>query len=634
MTEGTTATSVDYAARRRQRAMERRLERRRRLPLAVAITLAVGVVVAVLAEAAFTVGRIHPGVTVAGVPVGGMTSAQAGAALEAALPGIVERPVTVTFQGTEWRIDAADVGVSFDMEEHVRAAMGVGRKGGLLRAAGQRVRAWVRGVDVPVRPDAHPARMEDVLARVAKGIDVPPTDATVVVDGEKLTVRPARDGRALARDRAGRMVLAAMVSGSRTVQAPVKTVHPAVSDDDAEAAKAKAAMMIGAEVTIAHAKKRWEFSPRDIAGWLAFERSDRLEGQDGSRSAPVPGSIGSDDEVTLIPVVSAEKVRRSVMPVVGARVGRPPKDARFSTANGRVTIIPSEEGIGPDIDTLAAELTVELADPKADRVVELQTTRAEPELTTAEAEAMGVRERLSRFTTTYDPDNVARVNNIHLLGDALDGKLVPPGGTFSFNEAVGERTAAKGYKEANAIVNGKLVPQLGGGICQVGTTLFNAVFESGLPVLERRNHSFYISHYPDGRDATVSWGGPDLKFKNDTKHWVLVSVSYTSSSITIALYGTDPGYDVQAEKGPWTDFRDYPVEEVKDPTLAKGKRIIEDKGIRGRRITVTRTVYLNGEVVRTDRFVSVYKPKVEVVRVGTKPVPAPGSSAPTATPRP
>jgi vancomycin resistance protein YoaR len=211
------------------------------------------------------------------------------------------------------------------------------------------------------------------------------------------------------------------------------------------------------------------------------------------------------------------------------------------------------------------------------------------------------------------------VNNVHLLGDALDGKLIAPGAVFSFNGAVGERTAAKGYQEANAIVDGKLVPQLGGGICQVGTTLFNTIFESGLPVLQRSNHSFYISHYPKGRDATVSWGGPDLKFKNDTPNWVLISVSYTSSSITISLYGTDPGYTVTSVAGPWTDVKPFPTEEVQDATLYAGMKVIEDMGETGRKIVVTRTVTKGGQVVRTDQFMSNYKPKVQVVRVGTKP---------------
>jgi vancomycin resistance protein YoaR len=295
-----------------------------------------------------------------------------------------------------------------------------------------------------------------------------------------------------------------------------------------------------------------------------------------------------------------------------------------------VTIEPSQDGIGPDIESLSLALTQELKDPSSDRAVELRTSRRTPEITTEKARSMGIKERISTYTTTYESGNQPRVNNIHLLGDSLDGALVKPGGVFSFNGTAGERTAEKGYQEANAIVNGRLVPQLGGGVCQVGTTIFNAVFESGLPVIERRNHSFYIAHYPKGRDATVSWGGPDFKFKNDTENWVLVSVSYTNGSITISLYGTDPGYDVAAETGSWTNERPFTVEEIKDPELTQGSRVVEDGGVSGRSITVKRIVSKSGKVVRTDTFVSNYKPKTQVVRVGTKK--RAGSKSATVTP--
>jgi vancomycin resistance protein YoaR len=231
---------------------------------------------------------------------------------------------------------------------------------------------------------------------------------------------------------------------------------------------------------------------------------------------------------------------------------------------------------------------------------------------------MGVEERISTFTTTYDGSNTSRTNNIHTLGNALDGKLVAPGATFSFNGAVGERTAAKGYQEANAIVKGKLVPQLGGGICQVGTTLFNTAFFAGVPIPVRQNHSFFISHYPKGRDATVSWGGPDLKWKNDTKDWILISVAYTSDSITIAFYGTKQGYDVAYTTGPFTNETPYPIEKENDPTLKAGVKVVKDRGETGKKCVVVRTVTKGGQVVRTDTFTSNYKPKVEVVRIGTK----------------
>ena len=144
------------------------------------------------------------------------------------------------------------------------------------------------------------------------------------------------------------------------------------------------------------------------------------------------------------------------------------------------------------------------------------------------------------------------------------------------------------------------------------------MFESGLPVVERHNHSFYISHYPTGRDATVSWGGPDFKFKNATETWILIATSYTATTITISLYGVDPGYTVTSQVSPFTDETPFPTETVKDPKLPEGVKLVEDEGETGRTCVVTRVVKLDGQIVRTDTFKSVYKPKIEVLHVGTK----------------
>jgi vancomycin resistance protein YoaR len=324
----------------------------------------------------------------------------------------------------------------------------------------------------------------------------------------------------------------------------------------------------------------------------------------------------------------SEEVSATILPMV-AEVGRPAKDATFKASSGQVTIVPSEDGLAVDGESLTTRLETVLV-RSSDRTAELTMRRVSPARTTEDAQAMGIKERIATFTTEYSPSNAPRVNNIHVLSDALNGTLIAPGEVFSFNGTIGQRTAAKGYQEANAIVGGKLVPQLGGGICQVGTTIFNTVFFSGLPVVERKNHSQYISSYPKGRDATVSWGGPDFKFKNDTDHWILIATSYSNSSVTISLYGTDPGYEVTYKTGDWTEIVAPPAREVKDATLPAGTKVIDERGVSSRTIVVTRTVTKGGAVVRTDTFKSVYRPVEEVVRVGTKPVP----SETTITPAP
>jgi vancomycin resistance protein YoaR len=574
-------------------------------------------VLAVAVDAFASAGRVHPGVTVAGVRVGGMTPSQATAALERDLPAKASAPVTVMYGKKNWPVAPADIGLTFDYPALVKQAMAVGREGGLSGVVSQRVGAWFGRTDLAASGEADPDKMKQALDAVAETTNVPARDAAVVVDGTSVEVKTSADGIELKRDALSKAMLAAYTTDSRTIATPVQTARPRISNGAAESAKAETLKMMSAPLTVTYSGKSWTFSPVDIGKMIVFQSVEP------TGSAARSGSRAW----TLEPSVTQTQAVQTVAPKLGAAIGTPAQDARFKTSKGSVTIIPSKNGVGADMALLSADITAALkADAKLARTVEIKTTTIQPALTTEKARTMGVEERISTFTTTYDGSNAPRTSNIHTLGDALDGKLVAPGAVFSFNGAVGERTAAKGYQEANAIVNGKLVPQLGGGICQVGTTLFNTAFFAGVPIPDRQNHSFFISHYPKGRDATVSWGGPDLKWKNDTKNWILVSVAYASDSITISFYGTDPGRTVQFTTSPFTNETPYPVEKVNDPTLKAGLKLVTDRGETGKKCVVVRTVTSGGQVVRKDTFTSNYKPKVEVVRIGTK-----GSKAATAT---
>jgi len=482
-------------------------------------------------------------------------------------------------------------------------------------------------IEVPVTSDA--SATAAAIDAIAAEIDTPPTDATVVIKGTSASIAPAVLGRKSNTDALRSDVLSAFVNDDKTVSVQVELVPVRVTDEGAQQALADTERMLSGPVAVTYESKSWNFTPAEIAEWIDFRIAE---------SAPATGSSSASTDAAqpnepvsgtalLEAFISSEQASETVTKRVG-EAGKPAVDATFKVSAGSVVIVPSQDGVGPDITSLATEMTSVLKS-EGTRSVALLTQRVQPKITTEVAKGMGIKERISTYTTTYAASNKPRVNNIHTLADALDGALIPPGGTFSFNGTIGPRTAAKGYQEAPAIVNGELVPQLGGGICQVGTTVFNTVFESGLPVVERKNHSLYISHYPKGRDATVSWGGPDFKFKNDTATWILLATGYSNSSLTISLYGTDPGYDVSSATGPWTNIKPHGVKEIKDPTLPLGKRVTETSGADGRTILVTRTIKKNGALVREDTFKSVYKPETEVVRVGTGPA---VGTTPTTTP--
>ena len=231
---------------------------------------------------------------------------------------------------------------------------------------------------------------------------------------------------------------------------------------------------------------------------------------------------------------------------------------------------------------------------------------------------MGITGVVSSYTTTYG-GTPGRLNNVQLVARLIDGTLIKPGETFSFNGTTGERTAERGFQEAPVIINGELQNGIGGGVCQVSTTVFNAAFEGGLPINARANHALYISHYPLGRDATVNYPDLDLRFSNDTGHWLLLRTFAGAGSLTVNLYGTPVDRRVESTSAPLEVTGPIPVKETDDPRLQKGKRVVDEFGSPPRQTSVERLVYdANGKLLYDNVWRSTYVGEPSLVRVGTK----------------
>jgi vancomycin resistance protein YoaR len=231
-------------------------------------------------------------------------------------------------------------------------------------------------------------------------------------------------------------------------------------------------------------------------------------------------------------------------------------------------------------------------------------------LTTEKARALGIRQKLVSYTTQMGESSSNRIHNVHLMADFIDGTIIKPGQVFSFNDVVGPRTAERGFLEGQEIIGSLVLPSIGGGVCQTATTLFNDAFELGLPILARTNHNLYLSHYPLGRDATVSWGGPDLEFENDLKHAILIKTSYTDQTLTFTFYGTNEHRRVVSHTGPQTNWTNPSMNYAVDPSAPRGSvHVVQGTGEKGFDVTVTRTVYdANGKELRHDVFKSHYIP--------------------------
>jgi vancomycin resistance protein YoaR len=308
-----------------------------------------------------------------------------------------------------------------------------------------------------------------------------------------------------------------------------------------------------------------------------------------------------------------------------------PKDADFAiTAGGGVRIVSSRPGLALDVPQSAARI-LSAATKVRDRTATLVLAEQQPTRTTADAQAMGITGTVGSYETFYG--GIAnRIHNVQLVAHLVDHKFISPGETFSFNGTTGERSAAKGFLEAPVIVNGEVQTGLGGGVCQVSTTVFNAAYEAGLPITSRTNHALYISHYPLGRDATVDYPGVDLKFVNDTGHWLLLRTWVGSSSLTVVLYGAPQHRRVESTTAPLRVVSPPPVQKTVDATLKPGDVVVDSPGTPSQATSVERKVYdANGKLVSDATWYSSYRSEPKIVRVGPKKAKAKKQTATTVT---
>lgn len=284
--------------------------------------------------------------------------------------------------------------------------------------------------------------------------------------------------------------------------------------------------------------------------------------------------------------------------------------------------------IHPNINGVDFDLTIEEAkkiveENKSEYEIPLKITIAD--VTVADLGEEAFPDRLSTYTTYYNSGNYNRSNNLELAAKKINGTVILPGEIFSYNQVVGERTISAGYKEAGAYAGGKVVQSVGGGICQTSSTLYNAALLANLEITDRSNHCFETGYVDAGRDATVSWGTLDFKFKNTRKYPIKVVTSAGGGEITVSIYGLkeEVEYDVEIESYV-TSYIPYSVQYEKDNTLEEGKEIIEQSGFDGCNSEAYRILKLNGEVIKKELLSKdTYDPMERIIIIGTKKAPKP-----------
>ncbi len=596
--------------------------------LAVALLLVIG---ASLAVELISRGAIMPRVSVAGVDLGGLTRSEAADRLDAALPSLSSGTATVVVDGQPMSVPYARIGRGYETDAMLDAALGVAREGNPLADGIARLRTLARGTSIPVLVHAYDTDAIDaVVAEVSERFARQPVAATVERADAGFDVTPASDGARLDAT-ALRAQLAAAVDTPNpadvTISMTTIRVPALVSTADAQAVARRAEAMIAEPLELAVAgDDSLKLSVEQLRALVSFDKV-----------------AGSPYGVQL----DAAGLRKQI-DKLGDDVSRKPRDATFLFgANGITGVKPAVDGRELNVDASVASISAALAargdgtpTPTADLVMSVTPAP----LSTAAAEAaIPKMRRFSTWTTWYQPGESNYWGaNISIPARDLDGFVLGPGEWFSFWNGIGPVTTSRGYGYGGVIITGRSYPTgaLAGGICSTSTTLFNAAMRAGLEIGDRTNHSYYITRYPVGLDATVlktDTSVTDMTFRNDTANPIVIR-SYTGSGfVRFDLWGVPDGRTVSLSKASTSNHVSARDTTVVNPNMRPGTAKRVESPHDGFRAVVSRTVRAkNGAVLHHDVWQSFYRVVNGITEVGPTPKapPPPPSASPSASPSP
>ncbi len=579
------------------------------------------VVLALLILGAYGVtyrGRIFPGVYVAGVDVGGLTPDEAVARLDAALTYPLSGTVTLTYEGQSWRVNPINLGFALNNQAAAEEAYLVGRRRGLWARLLERLRARQEGVNLPPVAVFNEAVALRYLDDLAVEVDRPTVEATLTLDGTDVIAKPGQVGQYL--DRIGTLArLRQALPALRDVTIPLVVVQqpPAIADPGEAAQQLRQILSAPLKVTLPHAAEDdpgpWIFAPSTLAPLLRITRVKDAQGAHfviDLDTQPLRGFLER-----LVPELQRESANPRFI---------------FNDDTHQLELIRAGvEGRALKVEASLSALRKAILEGQHEvpLVLDLSPPAVSDDATAA---SLGITELVSQHTTYFYGSSAARIHNIQVAASRFHGYLVAPGETFSMIKVLGDVSLDTGYEEALIIYGDRTIKGVGGGVCQVSTTLFRTVFFGGYPVVERHSHAYRVLYYEQtasgavnpkwaGLDATVYAPLVDFKFKNDTPNWILMEVYVYPKYryITWKFYSTSDGRTVEWHTTGLQNVVDPPPPKyIENPELKKGEIKQVDWAVKGADVTVTRKVWRDGKLLFEDVFKTHYLPWRAVCEYG------------------
>ncbi|MGN0301440.1 MAG: VanW family protein, partial [Anaerotardibacter sp.] len=573
--------------------------------------------------------KIYPGVKVGTVEVGGLTVEEAESSIQAVYGtrfannnavfyknedaknnpqssdtgGISEEDISydeAVSSRVQWTVTPSTVGATFDVSGYARQAFEVGRSDGGIIA---RLGSLILGNTIEPKITVNEQSLDTLHTMFTKSVGTLHVDYGIKMVDAVAQVTPGNDGDEVTSEWILNCLNETFMNSDQSNGYVLQTEHIPIQVDEAAATECaeKINCSIAQGALFTYGEHSYQASRQELADWITTE--------------VVKNAFGT----TLEPRFDEQLAKSTLLSNLSSSIDKSTLEVHFSIdENKEVTVTSNAQGQVPAVSAAVDEMNksfFKTTEARSTPEIKVESIEMPESMTYQDAMDLGLISNFSSFTTTYAAGAQARNHNIHTAADLLSYSVAPAnGGIWSFNEIAGEATVEKGYQEAHAIVSGELTDSIGGGICQVATTVYNAVYDAGYPIVERRNHTLYIASYPAGRDAAIAYPTYDLRWKNDTTSDVLVIMSYTDTSVTCSLYGVDPEYQVSTETGEFEEGKKYVTEYKVDKELATGTEYVQTSGADGCSITVVRTVKdKDGNVLHEDTFESIYQPQNEII---------------------
>ena len=562
-------------------------------------------------------GRIYRGVSIDTVSVGGLTPEEASDKLEKELRYPFESSFTFTYQDRRWQATPQQLGFHPQTSDMTGAAFAVGRSGGLLEQVTGQLAALLHGVRI------QPVFLFDervafnFITKMSAEIDTPMEDPSIILQGSEVVIVPGKTGLML--DRAMTMTLLQIYAQnlqSAEIELPVTVLEAT----EANLGEQKQVLdnLLSRDFTLYTNDERGVLSagsiPADVlAGMIDFE------------------PVMNDTSLTIEMTPKMEPFYSRLLEI-GSNVYKEAKDAKFIFDDSRLTlqlISPAETGKEIDIEASLENIVRSIRDGanQAEVVLNIIDPKVKGNET---AEELGIRELVHTENTYFFYSDDERIQNIQVGAGKLNGILIAPGETFSMADAVGEVSKEAGYAESSVIFGSETIQDVGGGLCQVSTTLFRAAFNYGLEINERHAHGYRVYYYERlanrsldpglaGLDAAVYLPTLDLKFTNDTPYWILMETEPDVNLFRLQwrFYSTDVNRYVEYTSSGLTNVEPEgdPVYN-ENPELPAGSIVQVDWGIDGADVTINRTVYQDGYIHIQDRFDTHYEAWSDIFEYG------------------